>query len=49
MRVAATASGFRSIRHRASAAWVFVVRGFGVAVGTHSVYDVMVGWLGWHL
>lgn len=30
-------------------AWVFVVRGFGVAVGTHSAYDVLVGWLGWHL
>ena len=30
-------------------AWVFVVRGFGVAVGTHTAYDVLVGWLGWHL
>ena len=29
-------------------AWVFVVRGFGVAVGTHTAYDVLVGWLGWH-
>jgi Type II CAAX prenyl endopeptidase Rce1-like len=29
-------------------AWVFVVRGFGVAVGAHTVYDVLVGWLGWH-
>lgn len=29
-------------------AWVFVVRGFGVAVGTHTVYDILVGWLGWH-
>ena len=29
-------------------AWVFVVRGFGVAVGTHTTYDVLVGWLGWH-
>ncbi|MGE3817807.1 MAG: CPBP family glutamic-type intramembrane protease [Isosphaeraceae bacterium] len=29
-------------------AWVFVARGFGVAVGTHTAYDVMVGWLGWH-
>jgi hypothetical protein len=29
-------------------AWVFVVRGFGVAVGTHSAYDILVGWLGWH-
>jgi hypothetical protein len=25
-------------------AWVFVVRGFGVAVGTHSAYDIFVGW-----
>jgi len=30
-------------------AWVFVVRGFGIAVGTHSAYDVLVGWIGWHL
>ncbi|HMB06785.1 MAG TPA: CPBP family glutamic-type intramembrane protease, partial [Isosphaeraceae bacterium] len=30
-------------------AWVFVVRGFGVAVGTHTAYDLLVGWLGWHL
>ncbi len=30
-------------------AWVFVVRGFGVAVGTHTAYDLMVGWLDWHL
>lgn len=30
-------------------AWVFVARGFGVAVGTHCAYDVLVGWLGWHL
>lgn len=30
-------------------AWVFVARGFGVAVGTHAAYDLMVGWLGWHL
>lgn len=28
-------------------AWVFVVRGFGVAVGTHTAYDILVGWLGW--
>ncbi len=28
-------------------AWVFVVRGFGVAVGTHSAYDIYVGWLDW--
>ncbi len=30
-------------------AWVFVVRGFGVAVGTHTAYDMLVGWLDWHL
>jgi hypothetical protein len=30
-------------------AWVFVVRGFGVAVGTHAAYDILVGWLDWHL
>jgi membrane protease YdiL (CAAX protease family) len=30
-------------------AWIFVVRGFGVAVGTHTAYDVLVGWIGWHL
>jgi hypothetical protein len=30
-------------------AWVFVARGYGVAVGTHTAYDVLVGWLGWHL
>jgi hypothetical protein len=29
-------------------AWVFVIRGFGVAVGTHTAYDILVGWLGWH-
>lgn len=29
-------------------AWVFVVRGFGVAVGTHTAYDILVGWFGWH-
>jgi Type II CAAX prenyl endopeptidase Rce1-like len=29
-------------------AWVFVVRGFGVAVGTHTTYDILVGLLGWH-
>jgi hypothetical protein len=28
-------------------AWVFVARGFGVAVGTHSAYDILVGWLDW--
>jgi Type II CAAX prenyl endopeptidase Rce1-like len=26
-------------------AWVFVLRGFGVAVGTHSIYDILVGWI----
>jgi Type II CAAX prenyl endopeptidase Rce1-like len=30
-------------------AWVFVVRGIGVAVGTHTAYDLLVGWLDWHL
>jgi hypothetical protein len=30
-------------------AWVFVIRGFGVAVGTHTAYDILVGWVGWHL
>lgn len=28
---------------------VFIARGFGVAVGTHAAYDVLVGGLGWHL
>jgi hypothetical protein len=27
-------------------AWVFVLRGFGIAVGTHTAYDVLVGWMG---
>ncbi len=27
-------------------AWVFVLRGFGIAVGTHTAYDILVGWLG---
>ena len=26
-------------------AWVFVLRGFGVAVGTHTIYDILVGWI----
>ncbi|WP_246196519.1 CPBP family intramembrane glutamic endopeptidase [Aquisphaera giovannonii] len=30
-------------------AWVFIVRGFGIAVGTHTAYDVLVGWVGWQL
>ncbi len=29
-------------------AWIFLTRGFAVAVGTHAAYDVMVGRLGWH-
>ncbi len=29
-------------------AWVFLVRGFGIAVGTHAAYDVLVGWVGLH-
>ena len=29
-------------------AWVFVVRGFGIVVGTHAAYDILVGWWGWH-
>jgi membrane protease YdiL (CAAX protease family) len=28
-------------------AWVFVLRGFGIAVGTHTAYDILVGWMGW--
>jgi hypothetical protein len=27
-------------------AWLFVLRGFGIAVGTHTIYDILVGWLG---
>jgi hypothetical protein len=30
-------------------AWVYVLRGFGVAVGTHTAYDILVGAVGWHL
>ena len=30
-------------------AWVFLARGFGVAVGTHAAYDILVGGFGWHL
>jgi hypothetical protein len=30
-------------------AWVFIIRGFGIAVGTHTAYDILVGWVGWHL
>ncbi len=29
-------------------AWIFLARGFAVAVGTHAAYDVMVGHFGWH-
>jgi hypothetical protein len=29
-------------------AWIFVLRGFGIAVGTHTIYDVLVGWAIWH-
>lgn len=29
-------------------AWIFLVRGFGVAVGAHAAYDVLVGWVGLH-
>lgn len=28
-------------------AWIFLVRGFGIAVGTHVAYDVLVGYAGW--
>ncbi len=27
-------------------AWVFVLRGFGIAVGTHTAYDILVAWIG---
>jgi hypothetical protein len=30
-------------------AWVFVIRGFGIAVGTHTAYDILVGWIGWRI
>jgi hypothetical protein len=29
-------------------AWAFLVRGFGIAVGTHAAYDVLVGWVELH-
>lgn len=29
-------------------AWLFVARGFGVAVGAHTLYDILVGWPGSH-
>jgi membrane protease YdiL (CAAX protease family) len=25
-------------------AWIFILRGFGIAVGTHTSYDILVGW-----
>jgi membrane protease YdiL (CAAX protease family) len=28
-------------------AWVFVLRGFGIAVGTHTMYDILVGLIAW--
>jgi Type II CAAX prenyl endopeptidase Rce1-like len=28
-------------------AWVFVIRGFGIAVGSHTGYDILVGYFGW--
>lgn len=28
-------------------AWIFIVRGFGIAVGAHVAYDVLVGYAGW--
>jgi membrane protease YdiL (CAAX protease family) len=30
-------------------AWIFVVRGFGIAVGSHAAYDILVGWIGWRI
>lgn len=30
-------------------AWVYLARGFGVAVGTHTAYDILVGWFDWQL
>lgn len=28
-------------------AWIFIIRGFGIAVGAHTAYDILVGWAGW--
>ncbi len=28
-------------------AWLFVIRGFGIAVGAHTGYDILVGYFGW--
>jgi Type II CAAX prenyl endopeptidase Rce1-like len=30
-------------------AWIFILRGFGIAVATHTIYDVLVGWVGWEI
>jgi hypothetical protein len=30
-------------------AWVFVLRGFGIAVGTHTLYDILVGYIAWRM
>jgi hypothetical protein len=30
-------------------AWVFVLRGFGIAVGSHTLYDILVGWIAWRI
>jgi hypothetical protein len=30
-------------------AWIFILRGFGIAVGTHTMYDILVGWIAWRL
>jgi hypothetical protein len=30
-------------------AWVFILRGFGIAVGTHTIYDILGGWIAWRM
>jgi hypothetical protein len=30
-------------------AWVFVLRGFGIAVGAHTLYDILVGCIAWRI
>jgi hypothetical protein len=30
-------------------AWIFILRGFGIAVATHTIYDILVGWVGWQI
>jgi hypothetical protein len=30
-------------------AWIFILRGFGIAVATHTIYDILVGWVGWEI